>query len=251
MLTLAACGGSGTSSTSAGAGSPASAPSAPSGPSASDDAPVTGTVHVVATDTACTASAATLPSGAIEVTVDNQGTIVTEVYLYAPHDQVIGEVEGVDPGDSGSFDVDVGGGQYELACKPGQEGDGIRTPLHLDGPLDPNQTAVPDPATARGVESFAIEVELTSDEFAEALEELVVVEHQTVTFRVANNAPDVRSFAVLDANGSTVLGTTNDLVPGASADVTITFATEGEFTAVDPIGDHRAQGSTAAFRVIE
>ena len=208
-------------------------------------------VGVVATDDTCTTDRTTVASGDIEFAVTNRGTVVTEVYLYAPYDQVIGEVENVEPGDTGSFAVTVGGGAYEVACKPGQTGDGIRTAFQFSGDLDPRQTTPPDPATARGVAAFSIEVKVTADRFAGELDDLVVVEGQTITFRVHNAAPDVRGFAVLGPDGFTTVGRTGDIPPGGAADVSVAFSATGTYTAIDPVGDHRARGSEVTFRVID
>jgi len=211
----------------------------------------TAVVQVRATDTTCTVDRASIGPGPTEFAVTNAGTIVTEVYLYAPHDRVEGEVENVDVGDTASFSVEVGGGEYEVACKPGQLGNGIRTSLHVTGPLDANQTEAPDEATARGVDGFSLEVRLTADRFAPELAELVPVTGQTVTFKVHNDAPDARAFAVLDSDRHTLLAQSGELAAGVVAEVPVTFPAAGTYVAVDPIGDHRASGSEAPIHVID
>ena len=45
----------------------------------------------------------------------------------------MGEVENIGPGTSRDFTVDLGAGTYEVACKPGQTGDGIRTEITVTG----------------------------------------------------------------------------------------------------------------------
>jgi uncharacterized cupredoxin-like copper-binding protein len=208
-------------------------------------------VQVRATDTTCTVDRSSVDSGTIEFAVTNAGTIITEVYLYARHDGVEGEVENVEVGDTGSFSVDVGGGEYEVACKPGQLGDGIRTPLQVTGPLDANQTEASDDATARGADGFSLEVRLTADRFAPELADLVPVTGQTITFKVQNDAPDTRAFAVLGTDGRTPLAQTGELAAGAVAAVPVTFPAAGTYAAVDPISDHRAAGSEVSIRVID
>ena len=238
-VALAACGSAGSSEKA----DPKSAPP--------ERAAETTVVNVEARDDACAIDRTTVPPGAITFSVTNRGTIVTEAYLYAPHDQVVGEVEDVDPGATASFTVDVGGGRYEVACKPGQEGDGIRAPLQITGPLDPNQTATVDPATARGVAAFAVEVDIAPTELAEALEDLVVVTGQTVTFRVHNRTADPRSFAVVAPDGTTVLGRSPSLAPAASAEVVVTFAEPGTYRAIDPDLAPASADAGVSFQVIE
>ena len=224
--------------------------SSDAGPSSSSPAPG-AVVQVRATDTTCTVDRASVDRGTIDFAVTNAGTTITEVYLYAPHDRVEGEVENVEAGDTGSFSVEVGGGEYEVACKPGQLGDGIRAALHVTGPLDANQTEAIDAATARGVDGFSLEVRLTADRFAPELADLVPVTGQTITFRVHNDAPDARSFAVLGPDGHTPLVQSGELAAGAVAEVPVTFPAAGTYAAVDPIGDRRASGFEASISVID
>lgn len=98
----------------------------------SDDA----TIAVTATDDTCATDLADVPAGAVEVVVTNEGSVVTEVYVYAAADRIVGEVEDVTPGLTRSFEVTVEAGAHEIACKPGQTGDGIRTPLAVTAPSD-------------------------------------------------------------------------------------------------------------------
>ena len=71
-----------------------------------------------------------LDAGTSTFAVKNDGDDVTEVYVYADGDEVKGEVENIGPGTSRDLDVDLTAGEYEVACKPGMKGDGIRTPDH-------------------------------------------------------------------------------------------------------------------------
>lgn len=96
------------------------------------------TVDVTAGDTTCTLSDTTFEAGTIALTVSNEGKDVTEVYVYGKggsgrFDKVVGEVENVAPDTSRDFEVEVTGGEYEVACKPGQKGDGIRTGIEVTG----------------------------------------------------------------------------------------------------------------------
>lgn len=86
-------------------------------------------VSVVSTDTECKAATTSLPAGKHTFDVANEGSSVTEVYVYGDGDKVIGEVEDIGPGTRRKLTVELDSGSYELACKPGQKGDGIRVPL--------------------------------------------------------------------------------------------------------------------------
>lgn len=90
-------------------------------------------IAVTAKDDACETSTAELAAGTHEITVDNRGSRVTEVYVYAVGDRIMGEVENVTPGITRSFQVALTPGRYEVACKPGMVGDGIRRPLTVTG----------------------------------------------------------------------------------------------------------------------
>ncbi|MEJ8280402.1 iron uptake system protein EfeO [Pseudonocardia spirodelae] len=103
---------------------------APAGGGAGDAGPIT----VNATDTACEVSATEAPAGNLTFRITNAGTKVTEFYLYAAGDRIMGEVENVGPGLSRDLIVEVpDGGAYTTACKPGMSGDGIRAPFTVTG----------------------------------------------------------------------------------------------------------------------
>jgi iron uptake system component EfeO len=123
-LTLAACGGGDSSS-------------AGSGTAAADD------IAVAATDDACDVATSDLEAGVHQFTVTNTGSKVTEFYVYADGDRVMGEVENIAPGVARELRVELPAGDYETACKPGMVGDGIRTALTVTGEaasLDEDQT---------------------------------------------------------------------------------------------------------------
>jgi iron uptake system component EfeO len=101
---------------------------------ASDKKPSgTGDLEVTATDTQCTVAKTSLPAGRHTFAVTNKGTKVTEFYVYAAGDRVVGEVENVTPGLRRTLVVDLPAGSYQAACKPGMTGDGIRTTLTVTG----------------------------------------------------------------------------------------------------------------------
>jgi iron uptake system component EfeO len=100
----------------------------PSTPTAAD-----GPIQVRATDTECSVARTEVPAGLTVFTVSNQGSKVTEFYVYAAGDRVMGEVENIGPGLSREFRVELPAGTYETACKPGMSGKGIRGAFTVTG----------------------------------------------------------------------------------------------------------------------
>ena len=107
-------------------------------------------VAVKAGDDACEVARTTLPAGTHRLAVTNAGTDTTEVYVYGTGDAVVGEVENIAPGVSRELVVQLAEGSYEVACKPGQQGDGIRTALEVTGA----STAPADPRLAAAVAEY-------------------------------------------------------------------------------------------------
>ncbi|WIV61988.1 peptidase M75 family protein [Amycolatopsis nalaikhensis] len=91
-------------------------------------------IAVTASDNACQVSANTAPAGNITFQIANQGTKVTEFYLYGPGDRIMGELENIAPGLTRRLIVEVAeAGTYQAACKPGMAGAGIRSPFTVTG----------------------------------------------------------------------------------------------------------------------
>jgi iron uptake system component EfeO len=119
-LTTAACGsGSDAGGSAAGEGA--------AGSSAAD------TIAVAASDDTCEVAESELPAGTHSFEVTNQGSRVTEFYVYAEGDRVMGEVENIAPGLTRELLVELPAGDYQTACKPGMVGDGIRNGLTVTG----------------------------------------------------------------------------------------------------------------------
>jgi iron uptake system component EfeO len=91
-------------------------------------------VTVEATDTECTLSGTEGATGANTFVITNNGTKVTEFYVYGDGDRVMGEVENVSPGLQRTLIVQLTQpGTYQTACKPGMIGDGIRGDFTVTG----------------------------------------------------------------------------------------------------------------------
>ncbi|MBB6626649.1 peptidase M75 family protein [Nocardioides sp. KIGAM211] len=84
-------------------------------------------ITVSSTDDACKVSSTKAPSGTLTFQITNDGSKVTEFYLYAEDGQrIVAEVENVGPNLSRELTVSAAAGTYVTACKPGMEGKGIR-----------------------------------------------------------------------------------------------------------------------------
>ena len=80
----------------------------------------------------CRAPKAT--TGANTFVITNNGTKVTEFYVYGEGERVMGEVENISPGLQRKLIVQLAEpGTYQTACKPGMVGDGIRGDFKVTG----------------------------------------------------------------------------------------------------------------------
>src|SRR5919205_754930 len=97
-------------------------------------------------------AAAGLLGGSLAACSTDGGNKVTEFYVYAPGDRVMGEVENIAPGLSRQLHVELPAGSYETACKPGMIGKGIRTALTVSGSHAPLNG---DTALAAATDSYS------------------------------------------------------------------------------------------------
>jgi iron uptake system component EfeO len=99
-----------------------------------DGAAAPADITVNASDTACELSGTTAVTGPSTFVVTNNGTKVTEFYVYGEGDRVMGEVENVSPGLERKLIVQLTEpGKYQTACKPGMIGDGLRGDFTVTG----------------------------------------------------------------------------------------------------------------------
>ncbi|RCH69424.1 peptidase M75 family protein [Streptomyces sp. SDr-06] len=90
-------------------------------------------VQVTATDNSCKLSKTEFPAGHVKFDIENKGSKVTEVYLLFPDDRIVAERENIGPGLKQQLTAEVKAGSYEVACKPGMKGDGIRQKVTVTG----------------------------------------------------------------------------------------------------------------------
>lgn len=92
------------------------------------------TIAVTATDDACEVAASEAATGLATFSITNDGTKVTEFYVFAAGDRVMGEIENIGPGLTRQLMVNLPeAGTYELSCRPGMVGDGIRQEFVVTG----------------------------------------------------------------------------------------------------------------------
>ena len=98
-----------------------------------DSAGGDGPIAVTATDESCEVTTTEASAGTISFTITNKGEKVTEFYVYADGDRVMGEVENIAPGLSRDLTVELTAADYQTACKPGMVGEGIRGDFTVTG----------------------------------------------------------------------------------------------------------------------
>ncbi|WTL56345.1 cupredoxin domain-containing protein [Nocardia sp. NBC_01499] len=98
------------------------------------DTAAAGDIAVTADDSTCAVAKDSADTGTVTFRITNNGTKVTEFYVYGTGERVIGEIENIGPGLSRQLIVSVPDpGKYQTACKPGMVGDGIRHDFTVTG----------------------------------------------------------------------------------------------------------------------
>jgi iron uptake system component EfeO len=101
---------------------------------ASSGANAPAQITVDASDTTCELSGTEGTTGPSTFVITNNGTKVTEFYVYGAGDRVMGEVENISPGLERKLIVQLTEpGKYQTACKPGMIGDGLRGDFTVTG----------------------------------------------------------------------------------------------------------------------
>jgi iron uptake system component EfeO len=137
---------------------------------AGDTAEAGGPITVTATDTACEVAKSTLDAGTHVFAVTNSGAKVTEFYVYAAGDRVMGEVENITPGLSRELRVELPAGTYQATCKPGMVGTGIRAALTVTGSAAP---LTEDAALQQASESYTRYITSQSEALVQKTAEFV------------------------------------------------------------------------------
>ncbi|MFE9293077.1 iron uptake system protein EfeO [Streptomyces niveus] len=115
------------------------------------DAGGEGAIEVIATDTSCEVSKKEFPAGHLQLAVENKGSKVTEVYVLFPDDRIVTERENIGAGTKANITAEIKAGDYEIACKPGMRGKGIRQQVKATGG---GKTVQRDPALDAAVAAY-------------------------------------------------------------------------------------------------
>ncbi|WP_086668855.1 iron uptake system protein EfeO [Lentzea kentuckyensis] len=131
-----------------------------------------GNIAVEASDDACKVAKTEASTGNVTFEVTNKGTKVTEFYLYAEGDRILGEVENIGPGLSRKLIVEVTeSGKFQTACKPGMKGDGIRGDFTVTG--DSKKSTDGNALLAEATKSYQRYVNSQADQLLVKTEEFV------------------------------------------------------------------------------
>jgi uncharacterized cupredoxin-like copper-binding protein len=159
------------------------------------------TVAVASGDDSCDVERTDLEAGPTTFAVTNEGSSTTEVYVYGESDgeftRVVSEVENIGPGTSRDLEVDLPEGTYEVACKPGQTGDGIRTEITVTG-------AGGEAAGETEDEGYDREIELSIDGTTVTGLAGGATAGERIEFKLANDADGPRTLEVKDPTGTVV-----------------------------------------------
>jgi uncharacterized cupredoxin-like copper-binding protein len=199
-------------------------------------------VTVKAGDSTCELSEKEFKAGEIELEVENVGKDVTEVYVYGKgssgtFDKIVGEVENLAPGTEREFEVNVGGGEYEVACKPGQKGDGIRTEIEVEG----------EASDAEAAYDRELEVEATDFAF-EGLTGFTAKAREKIEFKLENKGKAPHNLVFFDSTGKEI-GEVATVEPGKDGEAVVEFETAGTYTYKCEIGNHAEQGMHGSITV--
>ncbi|MEU5641964.1 iron uptake system protein EfeO [Streptomyces milbemycinicus] len=131
-----------------------------SGCAEKSDAKGSDAIRITASDDKCEVSKTKFPAGHVKLAVENKGSKVTEVYVYAPGDRIVTERENIGSGLKASITAEIKAGTYEIACKPGMKGDGIRQKVTVTG----GKVAKRNPKLDKAVAEYRAYVQAQADE---------------------------------------------------------------------------------------
>ncbi|WP_225830870.1 iron uptake system protein EfeO [Streptomyces sp. NK08204] len=118
---------------------------------AKSDAKDSEAIRVTAADSKCETSATSVPAGHVTLKIENKGSKATEVEILFPDDRIVSEKENIGPGTKYTLTAEVKAGAYEIACRPGMKGHGIRQKLTVTGS---GTSAARDPRLDKAVADY-------------------------------------------------------------------------------------------------
>jgi plastocyanin len=152
---------------------------------------------------------------------------------------VVGEVENIAPGTTRDFDVKVSGGSFEVACKPGQTGKGIRTAIQVSG------------ATASTTaDAFDREVEVTAKDFAlTGLEGFTAKTGEKIEFKLTNTSTTTQHELEIFGPDGKAIGEVGPTDQGKVGEVVLELKVAGTYSYKCGIADHAGRGMHGTFTV--
>jgi uncharacterized cupredoxin-like copper-binding protein len=196
-------------------------------------------IAVTSTDKACVPAQTRLDAGKLTFEITNKGKQTTELYVFGAGDKVISEVENVGPGTSRTLTVDLAAGAYQLGCKPGQKGNGIRADITVVGKGG---------AVKAGTKAADRDVELTAVDYSFDLKDPGIKAGETILFEMKNAGDQPHDFEVFTPDNK-VLGEIDQTEPGKTGKATLTFDKPGRYRYICDVSDHQSRGMKGTFTV--
>jgi uncharacterized cupredoxin-like copper-binding protein len=192
-------------------------------------------VALTATDTSCRPATTDVKAGTVRFAVKNAGRETTEVYVYAAGDKIMGEQENIGPGTTRTLEANLRAGHYQLACKPGQKGAGVRTDIHVTGP------------GGGGTAGRPVEVEARDFTFA-GLDAFRPRAGETITFELQNTGAAQHEMEINGPDGAHV-GEVTPINAGETGKATVKLKARGAYTYKCEVADHDSRGMHGTFTV--
>jgi len=187
-------------------------------------------IAVKATNNTCEVEQTSFDAGKITFNVKNDGSKVTEVYVYgasgAEFTKVISEVENIGPGTSRELTVTLDPGSYELACKPGQTGHGIRQAITVGG----GATAGTSGSSSSDDAKYDREIELTTDGSSITGLSGAAKQGEKIEFKLENETDGTRTFELKDPDGK--VATEFDVPAGKQGEAVVELADAGAWAVI-------------------
>ncbi|GAA0674212.1 hypothetical protein GCM10010193_28810 [Kitasatospora atroaurantiaca] len=219
-------------------------------------------VAITATDSACDLAKSDFKAGEVTFAIRNKGDRVTEVYVYGDHNgaftKVVSELENIGPGTTRDMTVKLAAGTYEIACKPGQTGDGIRKKITVAGDTADQKTSAQPSGTAESAKpsqtsesAYDREVEVEAKEYElkfEGMETFTAKAGEKIEFKLENKGSVEHELEVFGPDGKEI-GEVSPVKPGQTGEAVITLAVPGTYTLKCGIGNHADHGMKTTFTV--
>jgi uncharacterized cupredoxin-like copper-binding protein len=188
------------------------------------------TYDISAGDTTCNVEKASFTGGDVTFKVENTGSDVTEVYVYAKQGgsftKIVGEVENIGPGTSRNLNVSLAPGSYQVACKPGMTGDGIRTDITVTGQRGSGAAGTKSELAYDRELEFSIAA--SGDVEPPAVTSLSARRGERIEFKLHNDGSGEHYLKLVDPNGQQVSAVAAEA--GEEAEFVAELASSGHYT---------------------